>query len=111
MSDQPKPYIENILGSVEAIESYRSADKSAFVADPKSQDAILMRLQDIGENLLKLRDNFPDFWESHAVDSWVKAIGLRNIISHGYAQIDIEIIWVLITEDLVAFKESVEQAI
>ncbi len=40
------------------------------------QDEILMRLQDIGGNLSKLRDMFFEFWENNAIDSWIKAIGL-----------------------------------
>jgi uncharacterized protein with HEPN domain len=77
--------------------------------DPKSQDAILMRLQDIGENLITLRDSFPDFWDKNATDAWIKAIGLRNIISHAYGKIDFAIIWALITEDFKPFSQSIEK--
>ena len=48
-------------------------------------DAILMRLQDIGENLAHIRDKFPEFWEQYSTDVWNNAVGLRNIISYGYA--------------------------
>jgi len=89
---QPKPYLLNIMNALEAIESYRPDNEDLFVKDPKSQDAILMRLKDIGENLLHIRDMFPDFWEEHSTDSWLKAIGLRNIISHGYKDVDLSII-------------------
>lgn len=40
-----------------------------------------------------------------------KVIGLRNIISHEYANIDYEIIWVVITKHLPPLKETVENII
>lgn len=40
-----------------------------------------------------------------------KVIGLRNIISHEYANIDYEIIWVVIQKHLPPLKETVEQII
>ena len=58
---QPKPYLLGIVGGIDAIESYRPVSEAEFLKDPKSQDAILMRLQDIGENLSRLREGFPDF--------------------------------------------------
>jgi len=105
---QPNPYLVSILSSVEAIESYLPKDEHIFKKDHKSQDAVLMRLQDIGENFSRLRDNFPDFWNEHSTNDWVKAIGLRNIISHGYAEINLDIIWVLVTKDLSRLRKSVK---
>lgn len=39
--------------------------------------------------------------------SWRKVIGLRNIISHEYANIDYDIIWVVISKYLPALKDTV----
>lgn len=106
---QPKPYLLGVLSGIDVIVSYLPDSETVFMADHKSQDAILMRLQDIGENLSKLREGFPDFWETHATDAWIKAIGLRNIISHGYAEVDLAVVWDLIASDFPAFKQSIEK--
>ena len=37
-----------------------------------------------------------NFLKDYPQIPWVKVIGLRNIISHEYANIDYEIIWVVI---------------
>ena len=42
---------------------------------------------------------------------WLKVIGLRNIISHEYANIDYDIIWNVINKHLTPLKEVVEQLI
>lgn len=80
---QLKPYVLDIIDGIDAILSYRSGTDAEFMDDRKTQDAILMRLQDIGENLIHIRDTFPVIWDDNATDEWVRAIGLRNIISHG----------------------------
>ena len=96
---QPKPYLLNVIDGLDAIASYR----------PSTQDAVLMRLQDIGENLSHVRDTFPDFWHEKSNGEWAKAIGLRNIISHGYTDVNLSIIWILISKNLPAFRQSVEK--
>src|SRR5487761_1098823 len=102
---QPKPYLLNVIDGVNAIESYRPKDEAEFMANPMTQEAVLMRLQDIGENLSHIRDMFPDFWTDNSTEDWIKAIGLRNIISHGYADISLDIIWALITTNLPVFRQ------
>ena len=106
----PKPYLINIVQSIDAIESYMPKDFASFSKDSLRQDAVLMRLQDVGENLIQMRDAFPEFWESNSKDSWVRAIGLRNIISHGYGKIDLAIIWSLVSDDLAKFKRSIQRS-
>jgi uncharacterized protein with HEPN domain len=108
---QPKPYLLNIINSLEAINSYKPNSEDQLSNDRKSYDAILMRLLDVGENLIQLRDLFPTFWDENAIDAWNKAIGLRNIISYGYVQIKLSIIWELISKDLPEFEESVRKIV
>lgn len=68
-----------------------------------------MRLQDIGEQLARIRDQFPDFFGAQQDDSWNKFIGLRNIISHGYREIDFDIIWDVVTTKLPEFAEHIRK--
>jgi len=73
-----------------------------------AQDAILMRLQEIGENLARLRQMDADAFNAIADGSWHKLIGLRNIILHGYQLIDPEQIWQIVTDELPDFAETIE---
>lgn len=57
--------------------------------------------------MIKPKDHFSKITTS----SMGKVIGLRNIISHEYANIDYEIIWVVITKHLPPLKETVENII
>lgn len=87
----PNPYIQAALDSIGAINSYRPAEEQAFLADAMTQDAVLMRLLDIGENLGRVRQDFPTFWQAHAGDDWRKAIGLRNVVAHDYGSVDLNV--------------------
>ncbi|MDO5099004.1 MAG: hypothetical protein Q4D85_09630 [Corynebacterium sp.] len=42
--------------------SYKPATLDKFLAAPIIQDAVCMRLQEMGENLSKIRRNFPDYF-------------------------------------------------
>ena len=86
---QPRPYLLNVLSSIDAIRNYKPDNEAAFLKNAMSQDAILMRLQDVGENLIHVRDIFPEFWEANATEAWNKVIGLRIIISHAYGEISL----------------------
>ena len=104
------PYLLVIRESIAAIESYRPADRETFLRSSVLRDAVLMRLQVIGENLVQVRRIDEDVFQQQAADSWHKLIGLRNIISHGYTTIEFERIWQIITEELPAFAASIDTA-
>lgn len=75
-------------------------------------DACIMRLQIIGETIKAIDDktnhsllsNYPNI-------PWRKVIGLRNIISHEYANIDYDIIWNVICEHLFPLEKSITKVI
>ncbi len=72
------------------------------------QNAIMMRLQEIGENLSRMRHVDDEAFAVAAQGSWIQLIGLRNIISHGYHEIKAEQIRQIITEELPEFAASID---
>jgi len=91
-----KFYLEGVKEHLVAIKSYLPASKEAFLVDEKTQDAILMRLMALGEEIAHLS---PKFSESHPDLHWYKIVGLRNRIAHGYFEVDPELIWDTLTGD------------
>ncbi len=76
-----KFYLEGIKEHAEAIKGYLPESKEAFLADVRTQDAVLMRLMALGEEIAHLS---PGFSEKHSDVHWYKIVGLRNRIAHGY---------------------------
>lgn len=109
MSKSPNSHLTFILDTLETISTNTPKDRVAFLHDQNAQDATLMRLQDIGEQLSRIREQFPDFFEEQQDDNWHRFIGLRNIISHGYREIDFDIIWDIINNKLPPFTDHVKE--
>ena len=70
MIKTPKPNLNNILETLELIENNLPKSLNEFMRDRNLQDATLMRLQDIGEQLSRIRDNFPEYYQERHSDSW-----------------------------------------
>ncbi len=73
-------------------------------------DACIMRIQVIGETIKSIDDKTKQTLLVHYPQTpWSKIVGLRNIISHEYANVDYEIIWAVIDQHLAALGDAVEQ--
>jgi len=96
--------IEDIWEAVEKIERYVSGmDHNAFVKDEKTVDSVVRNLEIIGEAANRLPQNFKI---QHSEIEWPQIIGLRHRIVHDYFNIDVEIVWQIIQEDLPVFKSK-----
>jgi uncharacterized protein with HEPN domain len=67
--------------------------KDDFLADKRTQQAVIMNLVIIGEAAAKVMDGYPEFVEAHPEVPWRNMRGMRNRIAHGYFDIDLEIVW------------------
>lgn len=106
--------LEQISESIDIIQErckdYHSLDD--FLGTPWGMtilEACIMRLQVIGETIRGIDDKtHHELFFHYPQVPWRKIIGLRNIISHEYANIDYEIIWTVIEKYLSPLKEAVE---
>ena len=102
----PAERLRDILEAVAAIERYADRDKQAFQADELLQGWYLRHLQIIGEAAKGL----PEDVRALAPDvPWHKIIGMRNVLVHGYFEIDTDIVWDAATRDVPALKTSIER--
>jgi uncharacterized protein with HEPN domain len=67
--------------------------KDAFVADTRTQRAVVMSLVIIGEAATKIVDRHPEFAALHPQVPWRSMRGMRNRIAHGYFDINLDIVW------------------
>jgi uncharacterized protein with HEPN domain len=109
--ESPKPNLSFVLDTLNSISENTPPNKQTFMGDPNARDATLMRLQDIGEQLITVRDKFPEFYDQYGTDEWHKIIGLRNIISHGYREVDFDIIWDIIENHIQDFRKQIENLV
>lgn len=109
MSKEPTVFLKHILESIEAIEKYiKDLSEEEFLENQEKQDAIIRRLEIIGEAVKNLSDEFK---ETHPETVWNKAMGIRNILIHHYFGIDLEIVWDTVTKSLPEFKKQIESLV
>ena len=49
-----------------------------------------------------------DIRDQHPQIPWTKMIGMRNILTHNYFEIDLDIVWVVVDQELSDIKQNVE---
>lgn len=67
--------------------------KDDFLADKRTQQAVILNLIILGEAATKLMDHYPDVAAAHPDIEWRSMRGMRNRIAHGYYDIDLDVVW------------------
>ena len=113
LKEEIEDRFKQIIESIDVIQ-HRCADKKdveELLSTPWGMtvlDACVMRLQVIGETVKAIDDRTgKQLLASHPEIPWRKIVGLRNIISHEYANIDDEIIWLTIQTSLPQLKKTI----
>ena len=78
-------YLAHIANAARLALSYVEAmTKAQFMADTRTQQAVILNLFVIGEAVTKLLNEYPDFASEHPTIAWKSMKGMRNRIAHGY---------------------------
>jgi uncharacterized protein with HEPN domain len=94
-------YLAHIqLAATDACGFIHGMAKEAFLADRRSQNAVVMSLIVLGEASTKVMELYPDFAQSHASVPWRQMRGMRNRIAHGYFEVDFDMVWDTVTTAL-----------
>lgn len=80
-----------------AIEFKGQMDKTGFLADLKTQSAVLHQLLILGEAVKRLS---PEFRAAHPEVPWKLIAGTRDKLIHFYEGVDLEEVWKMVTADL-----------
>lgn len=113
-SHEVKDRLEDILDSIELIEEWSKGmtELSDVMISPNrvmAFNACVMRLQVIGEHVGKLLKEGSKPLEKYENIPWNAIYGLRNIISHEYANIDETIVVSVINDDLPPLKSVIKE--
>jgi len=102
MSKQKQKFIDHILESIELIEEYLiGVSEQDFWEKKQIQDSVLRRIEIIGEaskNLPKeIKEAIPDI-------PWQRIAGLRNVLTHHYWGIDLNMSWNIVQKEIPELK-------
>lgn len=102
-------YLGHILDAIGRSREYvEGMDEPAFLSDRKTQDAVIRTLEVIGEASNNIRKSFPEFLANHPEIPFGKAVGMRNVLSHGYFLVELEAVWAVIHADLPPLHDNIK---
>ena len=109
MPKDSRVYLEDILASIGKIEQYtKGLTQTGFEKDQMVVDAVAKNLEIIGEAVKRLP---ADLKKANPEIEWKKVAGLRDILIHEYACVDLHIVWDVVTNKLPALKVVVCQMV
>ncbi len=100
--------LQDILDAIKQIEKYAVSGKDRFMRDELIQTWVVHHLMIIGEASSRIsqetKEKYPDI-------PWVGTIDVRNIITHEYFRVDLNIIWMIVKDNLPDLKKRIEKII
>jgi len=104
---EDEPYVFHILDAIAAIRRFcKGCGKREFLADEMLREAVVRKLEIIGEAAKRLSKNFR---ESVPSAPWHAIAGMRDKLIHGYAGVDYEIVWKAVENDLPPLEEALKK--
>lgn len=97
--------VRDMLEAIARVERYASRGRGDFDSDELVQTYILHHLQIVCEAAYKLP---PDFCAAHGSVPWAKIQGMRHILVHDYFQINLAIVWDVVSKELPILKPQLE---
>lgn len=104
MKDQ-SIYLKHILESINVIELYTSSGSNVFLRGRMRQDAVIRRLEVIGEAVKHLA---PDIKESRPDIPWREISALPDKLLHEYFGVNLRLVWAVLERDLPDLKAAVQ---
>ncbi|PKO10126.1 MAG: hypothetical protein CVU40_05865 [Chloroflexi bacterium HGW-Chloroflexi-2] len=104
--DKTNSFLYDIKIACDRIQQFiEGMDLTTFSSDLMCQDAVIRRIEIIGEASAKID---PSFQENHPEIPWHRMRGMRNRLIHDYNEIDIELVWQTIQVDIPDLKKKIE---
>lgn len=104
MKKEPEVFLGHIIDSIALIEQY-SEDmlEPEFKKNRPLQDAIIRRLEIIGEAVKNLPASFRT---KHPEIPWKQIAGMRDILIHEYFDVDLDLTWRVVKQELPRIKRN-----
>ena len=100
------PYIRHMRDAVDDILQYATAGHDAFLADSMRQDAVIRKLEVLGEAAKHLSEAM----KSRRPDvPWREIAGMRDKMIHEYFGVNLEIVWTVVERELPILKRALDE--
>jgi uncharacterized protein with HEPN domain len=94
-------YLVHVRDCIDHILQFTSDGKNAFLADRKTQDAVLRNLHTLSESIQRIST---DTKLKYPKVPWREISAFRNVVVHDYLGIELDRIWDIVERDLPILK-------
>ena len=107
MKKDPKIFLEHIFESIVEIENHiKGVSENDFMDDIKTQDAVMRRIEIIGEAVKNLPKSIKD---KNPKIKWKNIAGTRDILIHEYFGVDKDLVWDIVKKDIPKLKKQISK--
>lgn len=99
-----RTYLLHIHDAVCRVMDYTRDGRDAFLADPKTQDAVIRNLEIIGEATKNLSEPLRS---ANPKVPWKRIAGLRDTLIHRYFGVKLELVWEVVEQHLGILQDQV----
>ncbi len=100
--------LRDIQGAIARLKQYTKDGRDRYDHDELVQTWVVHNLYVIGEALRGMASDFPTFKDQHPEIQWSKIIGLRTVLAHVYFDINLDILWSVVNEDIPELKRRID---
>jgi uncharacterized protein with HEPN domain len=108
MSNNRLPdYLGHVVqAATEACSFVQGLSKDDFLADLRTQKAVVMSLIVVGEAATRVMEAYAAFAQRHPEVPWRSMRGMRNRIAHGYFDVNLDVVWETVQSALPALLKQ-----
>jgi uncharacterized protein with HEPN domain len=101
-----RAYLLHIRDAVARILEYTRDGRTEFLADHKTQDAVLRNLEIVGEATKNLSSPLR---AKHADIPWKQIAGMRDKLIHEYFGVNLDLVWSTVEKVIPGFQVTIEE--
>ena len=99
-------FIKHIIEGIESIENFsKGISKTKFLKDELRQNAIIRKLEIIGEATKNVPSSFRNKYPSI---EWKRIAGLRDKLIHDYFGVNVGRVWNIVKKDIPDLKKKIK---
>lgn len=106
MNERDALYLSHVLAAIDDIAAFTAEGRDAFLADKKTQSAVIRQLEVIGEAVKRLS---PEATAAGPSVPWRAIAGTRDRLIHGYFSVDLQAVWAMVESDLAPLRDAVDR--
>ncbi len=104
MNERDALFLNHVVEAIDEIKNFTSDGCDGFMADRKTQSAVIRQLEIIGEAVKNLSQALTD---AESSVPWRQIAGARDRLIHGYFKVDLDAVWSMVEQDLPPLRSNV----